>query len=237
MKPRPPADDAGEIVLANRELEWTFSWVGGGLTGTRFENKLTGRAFPFTGVRELTLVFSAALDRVAEPFLRADDFTVRAVRRTGRLGAIFILHSLAAGLEVNLHVRLEGLTRRKWIEFTNTTSRELLLLDVELDDFTLAGIATGGGSGQPIFLDDEAFAALEHPSGDNRATGHRVQLAHFPGRRLAPGASFRSHTALVSVAPAGGARAYFLDYLESRSRPRPGMIGVYTPFGINNQWG
>jgi hypothetical protein len=237
MNPRPPTNDASALELTNAQFAWRFDWAGGLLTSTGFENKLAGRATPLTATRELALVFSAALDRVAEPLLRADNFTVRAVKRTGRLAAVFTLHSAAAGLDVSLHVRLDGPTRRKWIEFTNTSGRELLLLDVELDDFTCTGAATGGGSGQPVFLDDEAFAALEHPSGDNRGTGGRVQLAHYPGRRLAPGAKFRSHTALVSVAAAGGVRAHFLDYLEARSRPRPGMIGVYTAFGINNQWG
>src|ERR1035437_9892889 len=237
MNPRPPTNDASALELTNAQFAWRFDWAGGLLTSTGFENKLAGRATPLTATRELALVFSAALDRVAEPLLRADNFTVRAVKRTGRLAAVFTLHSAAAGLDVSLHVRLDGPTRRKWIEFTNTSGRELLLLDVELDDFTCTGAATGGGSGQPVFLDEEAFAALEHPSGDNRGTGGRVQLAHYPGRRLAPGAKFRSHTALVSVAAAGGVRAHFLDYLEARSRPRPGMIGVYTAFGINNQWG
>lgn len=236
MKSRPPLPAAGEQVLANREAVWTYAWTGGRLAATGFVNQLTGRAFSLAGAGAPALVFSAALDRVAEP-VRADDFTVRAVRRTGRGGLVFTLHSAAAGLAARLQVRLEGPTRRQWLEFTNTTGRELLLLDVELDDFTLADGATGGGSGQPVFLADEAFAAIEHPSGDNRATGGRVQLAHYPGRRLAPGAKFRSHPALVSVAPAGAARAHFLAYLEARSRPRPGMIGVYTPFGINNQWG
>ena len=237
MNPRPPAHDANALELTNAQLAWRFDWAGDVLTSSGFENKLSGRVSPLTATRELALIFSAALDRVAEPLLCAEDFKVRAVKRSGRLGAVFALHSAAAGLDVNLHVRLDGPTRRKWIEFTNTTGCELLLLDVELDDFTLAGAATEGGLGQPIFVEDSAFAAMEHPTGDNRATGGRVQLGHHPGRRLAPGAKFRSHTSLVSVAAGGGARAHFLDYLEARSRPRPGMIGVYTAFGINNQWG
>ncbi len=237
MKSRPTAYDAGELELSNPQIAWCFDWTGGGLRSTGLENKLTGRTSPLTAARELALVFSSALDRVAEPLLRADNFTVRAVKRTGRLAAVFTLHSAAAGLDVNLHVKLDGPTRRKWIEFTNTTGRELLLLDVELDDFTVTGEASGGGSGQPVFLDDAAFAALEHPSGDNRAAGGHVQLGHHPGRRLAPGAKFRSHVALVSVAPAGGARAHFLSDIESKSLPRKGFVGIYTPFGINNQWG
>jgi hypothetical protein len=237
MKPRPSPLTASELVLSNPELAWAFSWNDGRLVGVSFENKLTRRAFPLSGSGELALVFSAATDRVAEPFLRADDFAVRAVRRMGRLGAVFTLHSLVAGLEAKLHVQLDGPTRRKWVELTNTAKRDLLLLDVELDDFTFAGTAAGGGSGQPVFLDDEVFAAIEHPAGENTGAAGRVRLAHFPGHRLAPRAKFRSHVALVSVAAAGQANADFLDYIQSRSRPRPKFVSTYTPFGINNQWG
>ena len=136
MNARPPAHDCSALELTNAQLAWRFDWAGGVLTSTAFENKVAGRSSPLTATRELALVFSAALDRVAEPLLRADDFTVRAVRRTGQLAAVFTLHSATAGLDVSLHVRLDGPTRRKWIEFTNTSGRELLLLDVELDDFT-----------------------------------------------------------------------------------------------------
>lgn len=237
MKSAKLAPAAGELTLGNQELGWAFRWTDGRLVSALLENKLADRGWVLTGVTELALVFSAAPDRIAEPLVRADDFIVRAVRRTGRMGAVFTLHSAATGLEVSLHVKLDGPTRRKWIEFTNNTGRDLLLLDVELDDFSIAGAATEGGAGQPVFLEDAAWAAMEHPSGDNRATGSRVQVGHHPGRRLVPGAKYRSHVALVSVAPAGEARAHFLAYVEAKSRPRRGLFGIYTPFGINNQWG
>ena len=228
---------ARELVLSNRELAWTFNRAGGRLTSVRFANRLTGRTFPLSGGCELALVFSAATDRVAEPFLRVHDFTVRAMRRTGRLGAVFTLRSPSLGLAVRLHVQLDGPTRRKWIEVSNTTGRELLLLDVELDSFTTECSTTGGGSGQPVFFGDEGFAAIEHPAGENTGAQGRVQLAHFPGHRLAPRAKFRSHVALVSVTAAGRANAHFLDYIQARSRPRRRFLSTYTPFGINNQWG
>ena len=107
----------------------------------------------------------------------------------------------------------------------------------QLDAFTTEALTTGGGSGQPVYLEDEVFAAIEFPSADNLASQGRVTLTHFPGQRLAPGAKWRSQAALVSVAPAGRANAHFLDYLEAHSRPRPPLLSVYTPFGINNQWG
>ena len=237
MKPPSSTAAQGELTLANQELGCAFRWESGRLTTALIENKLADRGWLLSSVTELALVFSAAVDRIAEPLQRVDDFVVRGVRASGRTEAVFALHSPSANLEVALHVQLEGATRRKWVELTNTTGREVLLLDVELDDFTFAGAATEGGIGQPVLLDDAGWAAMEHPSGDNRASGGRVQVGHHPGRRVAPGAKYRSHVALVSIAPAGEARAHFRSYIESKSLPRKGFFGVYTPFGINNQWG
>src|SRR4029453_16892327 len=99
--------------------------------------------------------------------------------------------------------------------------KDLLLLDVELDDFTTDGAATAGGEGQPVFVEDEVFAAIEHPAGVHAASGNRVQLAHHPGRKLAPGETFKSRVALVSVAPAGQALPAFLSYIQDKGhRPK-----------------
>jgi hypothetical protein len=223
------------LELANRHVAWQFDWSGGRLRATRFDNRASGLTFALTGARELALVLSAAPDRVAEPLRRTDSLRVRAVRRRGRDRASFDL--TAPGVSATLHVELDGPTRRKWAEITNTASREALVLDVELDDFTTEGVVAGGGPGQPVFIEDEVFAAIEHPCGDNQGRVGRVQLGHHPGRRLAPGASFRTRTALVSVAAAGGARSHFVSYLDARSvRPRK-ALSVFTPFGLNNQWG
>ena len=235
--PLPAADSTGQLELANDHLVWRFRWQDGVPGGGALVNRLTGRTTPLDGAVELTLVFSASLDQVAEPFTRVADFAVTGLRARGRQAAVVGLRSPSTGHKAHLHLELDGPTRRKWIEFENRSGRELLLLDVELDDFPYSGAITDGGAGQPLFLDGEAFAAVEHPSGENLGAEGRVRLLHHPGRRLAPGAKFRSHVALVSVAAAGAARDDFLAYLESRAQPRPGMIGIYTPFGINNQWG
>lgn len=218
------------LTLANDHLAWRVD-----ATGVTLENKLTGRRFA-VGLAP-TLVFSAAPDRIAEPLQRVADFTVQSSRRRGPGRATFTLHSATAGLAVTVHVELDGPTRRQWLEFTNLTGQDLLLLDVELERYAADEATTGGGQGQPLFLHDEAFAAVEHPSGENLLADGVVVLAHHPGKRLAPAAKFRSQVALFSVAPAGGAPDHFLDYIETHSRPRPRFVGVYTPFGINNQWG
>jgi len=103
------------------------------------------------------------------------------------------------------------------------------------------GTIAGGGQGQPLFVENEWFAAVEHPSGENLVEKDRISLIHHPGRRLKPGGSFRSHVALVSVAKPGQALNHFVSYIESKSivakHPGKPRVAIYTPFGINNQWG
>ncbi len=224
-------------TLSNRQAAWHFDWSGGTLRATRFENRLSGRQHSLTEVRELALVFSAAVDRVAEPLVRVDDFVVRRARQNRPDRAEFDLQSPTGQVAVTLHFQLDGPTRRKWVEVTSTAREEVLLLDVELDDFTPEAAVTGGGHGKPAFIADEIFAAIEHPVGDNKVTDRRLQLAHYPGRRLKPKGKFQSYVALVSVAVPGRIHAHFVDYIQARTKPRRMMMATYTPFGINNQWG
>lgn len=234
---RIPATAQRQATLSNDQIAWAFDWSDGPLRSAALENKLSGHRFVFSGGQELALNFSAALDRVAQPFLRLADFPVRAMRLADSQHAIFELESPGLNLGLALHFQLEGATRRKWIELKNETEKELLLLDVELDDLTSEGRAIGGGPGMPVWVEDELFAAIEHPAGWNRAADNRVQLAHYPGQRLLPGATFRSKVALVGVAKAGAANEQFITHLEEKGRRKKRALSVYTPLGINNQWG
>ena len=179
---------------------------------------------------------------VGEPYLQVSDFEVREVQQPNDKKVIFQLQSASQGLRVVACYELSGVTRRKWLELENTGDKELLLLDVHLDDFATSSPATEGGPGTPIFLADEAFAALEHPAGLNQGhEGHgeagRVRLRHFPGRRLPPGGKWRSHVALLGVAKAGGARDQFTSYIQEKSPRKKQALSLFTPYGINNQWG
>jgi hypothetical protein len=198
---------------------------------------LTGHRFVLSHVQELGLNFSAALDRVAEPFVRATDFEVQDAQQENATTVVFELRSRSIPIGVTMHVQLDGPTRRKWIDVKNLSDHEVLLLDVNLDDFTTAGNTSGGGNGKPLFIEDEVFAAIEHPVGVNLGQNGRVQLSHFPGKRLAPGEIFHSKVAVVSVAGKEGANAHFLSYLQARSLRPKRDLSIYTPFGMNNQWG
>src|ERR1019366_5477455 len=197
LNKQPAAALPKQLTLSNKQLAWHFDWSDGPLRGTWFDNKRTGHRFGLSDVRELGLNFSAAPGSVAQPFTRVADFEVRDARLADAQNAVFDLRPRSLPISVTLHVQLDGATRRKWIDVTNLSDHDLLLLDVNLDDFTTPGTTSGGGNGKPLFIEDEAFAAIEHPAGVNTGAGGRVELSHFPGKRLAPGAGFRSHVALV----------------------------------------
>ncbi|MEW6752707.1 MAG: hypothetical protein AB1505_17255 [Candidatus Latescibacterota bacterium] len=226
-----------EMSLRNEYLGWHLAWDEGPLRSLRFENGQSGRAFPLDGGPEVALLFSAAPDRLAEPYTRVADFAVVRAEQPSPDRATLHLHSPTAGLPLRLHYQLDGPTRRKWVTLESWSGPEALLLDVELDDFGVEAPVEGGGQGQPLLLSGEAFAAVEHPSGLNQAEGGRIRLGHCPGRRLAAGDTWQRHVALVSAAPPGEALAHFLDYIQARCRRRQRFQSVYTPFGINNQWG
>ncbi|QYM78426.1 hypothetical protein K0B96_14140 [Horticoccus luteus] len=236
-RPRVGGRPKRELTLTSDELTWRFEWTDGRLSSRSFANRLSGLRYPLSRVQELGLVFSGATDRVAEPLARVTEFAVKGVRLADVGKVTFELQASAPKLTVQMHVELDGATRRKWIEVTNRGRAELLLLDVELDDFLCGATTTGGGAGQPVFIEDEVFAAIEHPAGENTGERGRVRLAHFPGRRLRAGETWRSQVALVSGAAAGEANPHFLRYVETRSLKRPAFVSTYTPFGINNQWG
>ncbi|PWU18938.1 MAG: hypothetical protein C5B50_07940 [Verrucomicrobia bacterium] len=257
----PKGTDHG-VVLSNGCAAWHLDWSEGRLRTTWFENYLSGRRFAVSEDQEVALSFSAAADRVAQPVQRVEDFEVlearsvvgpaeaatnakagdKAVPAPGEV--VFELQSRSLAVEVRLHFQLDGPTRRKWVEVTNRAGKDLLLLDVDLDDLTTDGTVSGGGQGQPVFLEDEVFVAIEHPAGFDEANQNHIHLAHYPGKRLAPGETFVSHAALVSVAKRGGALEHFVSYIQAKSRRatrgqavRAPALSVYTPFGINNQWG
>lgn len=170
------------------------------------------------------------------PYLRVEDFEVKTVA-SNSTQAIFQLASAAAGIQASLHYELDGPTRRKWAEITNASGRELLLLDAQLDDFTTQALTSEGGAGEPVFLADEAFAALEHPAGLNQGMSGRVRLIHFPGRKLPAGDTTQTYTALVTAARPGEALDEFCNYVQTRSPRKQQPVSLYTPYGINNPSG
>lgn len=174
---------------------------------------------------------------VGKPYLRISDFEIQSVNPKTERAATFQLQSLHHPIQVAVHFELDGSTRRKQLDIKNSSAKEMLLLDVQLDDFAFNAPTSEGGLGEPVFAGQEVFCAIEHPAGINQGADGRVKMMHFPASRVAPGASARSYASLVSVAKSGQALNHFTAYIQEKSPRKKRAIAIYDPFGINNQWG
>jgi hypothetical protein len=132
----------------------------------------------------------------------------------------------------NYQVRRGDPIVRKRVEVRSRVDAPRRLLDVDVEDFELDGAATDGGVGQPVFVDDAAYCALEHPTGVNQGLGGAVRLRHFPGVTLTPGQTFTSKEALFGVAGSEGAGAAFRAYVRRNGRRRPAWVRIYDPLGL-----
>jgi hypothetical protein len=182
-------------------------------------------------------VLSDQFVSVGEPYHTLNSLEVRGLTVEKQNKAIFDLGHPALNVAISVCYELDGPVRRKWIEVTNKSSEKLLLLDVEVDDFSVDAPMSEGGVGEPILIDDQVFCALEHPAALNQGNAGKVKLMHFPAKSLSPGESTRSSVSLLAVAHAGKATEQFLDYLQGHSPRKKKMISIFDPFGVNNQWG
>ena len=174
---------------------------------------------------------------VGDPLLALSDFQIQGLTVESQKKAIFDLISPSFNLALSLCYELDGPARRKWVEVTNHTGHELLLLDAVLDDFS-AGFSTSGGEiGEPILVDEGVFAAMEHPAGLNQGHSGKIKLMHFPAKALPPGEAMNTATSLVAMTSKGKALEDFLSYIQDRSPRKKKAVAIFDPFGITNQWG
>ena len=165
----------------------------------------------FEGVREEILdryIFEGRLcDQfisVGEPYLRVSDFKLNHWRQEGtgeRPGYVFELSNSAQELDLTVHYQLDDFVRRKWLEIKNTSTRDRLLLDVDVDEFATSASTTEGDMGFPVIVGKELFCAIEHPAGVSQGISGRVRLRHFPGKKLRAGESLTSKVSIVGVGP------------------------------------
>jgi len=174
---------------------------------------------------------------VGRPHLHLTDFELQGEKQASETQTVFELRSASQPVRLLAHYELDGPTRRKWLEITNQGSKQLLLLDIQLDSLTMRKPTSEGGQGEPVLVNEEAFCAIEHPAGVNQGGDGQVRALHFPARLLKPGDTTRSFTSLASVAKPGQALEHFISYIQQRSPRKQKAIGIYDPFGINNQWG
>jgi hypothetical protein len=175
---------------------------------------------------------------IGEPYLRLSRFELRESHQTGPEKLSFVLEDAAHQILVTAHYELDNFLRRKRLEIHNQSAHPVLLLDVEMDTFRTEGQSEEGGHGKPVFLDRQAFCAVEHPAGINQGSAGEVRLWHCPGRSIAPGETLRTLSSVVAAAPPNRALEQFHNYLQANSpRRHKGRVSIFTCFGTNNQWG
>ena len=105
---------------------------------------------------------------------------------------------------------------RKFVEVKNLNDKPHRLLNVRLGTYRTDAKTSDGEQGFPVYLNDEFFMSLAHPSGWAIGDGGVVKLRHYPGVSIAPGKTFACMETVLGVSPAG-ARAEAIP----RLRPRP----------------
>jgi len=138
----------------------------------------------------------------------------------------------------------------KWVEVIHRGGQPTRLLNLVLGRFPVGKAKSEGGDrGFPLYLDQDFFLSIAHPAGfahlepgagkmpalPATPIGRDVVLRQYPGAILNQGDTFHSMEALYGVAPKGGARKLFVDYVRSR------MIRVRNghdkPFAILEAFG
>ncbi|MGA7701064.1 MAG: hypothetical protein WCB27_15750, partial [Thermoguttaceae bacterium] len=124
---------------------------------------------------------------------------------------------------------------RKFVEVKNLDDKPHRLLNVRLGTYRTDAKTSDGEQGFPVYLNDEFFMSLAHPSGWAIGNDGLVQLRHYPGAWIAPGKTFACMETVLGVSPAGAARKQFVDYVRSRMRRvvrgHVGPYGVFSNFG------
>jgi hypothetical protein len=125
----------------------------------------------------------------------------------------------------------------KFIEVRNQSPRERRLMNVRLGDYQTDTSVSDGEQGFPVYLGDDCFMGLAHPSGWAMGQDGHVLLRQYPGKRLAPDERFQCMETVLGAAKAGEARQTFLAHVRSRSRrvlrghDKP--YAIYDSFGAN----
>jgi len=130
-----------------------------------------------------------------------------------------------------------GPVLHKSIAVQNLSARERRLMNVRLGDYQTDGAVSDGEQGFPVYLGDDCFMSVAHPSGWAMGQDAHVLLRQYPGKVLAPDERFQCMEVVLGAAKAGEARATFLEHLRGRSRrvlrghDKP--YAIYDTFGAN----
>lgn len=128
--------------------------------------------------------------------LRGDEISVRVTYRWN-------------GVEPVLH---------KSAEIQNAGSSEVRVMNVRLGTYSTGLAVSEGEQGFPVYIGDQFFASVAHPSGWAIGQAGEVRLKQYPGRKLRPGERLASMETVLGVAAVGEARRRFREHIVSRMR-------------------
>jgi len=241
-----PLED-GSYTVANDRIAWRIEVSNGVLATTMIENLGTGERLALAGDDFVLRVGSASaigwgndFQKPGEsypPLIVRDAVLVTPSRcrpqmlvrgwRTWR----FILYE--PWLNCTVELAFEAKRGAPWLHrrlrLASCATNVLLAIDGAVQARWQAGATPGlGGLGQPLFLDDTWFLALEHPCALNLFTNGCVLLQQFPGTRFgADGVELEP--LVVGTAAKGAVRDVATRYVRSIALP-------LRPLTLYNTW-
>ena len=209
-----------------------------GLRAESWENRLTGRTVSLGGGPELEVDIGLPGGPVQTPQWQVSGPMVEK-GTTGRNSEVaFQLTARQPALSALVTYRwdAEQPILRKLVQITNAGREKIdRLLNVRLGSYRTGAEVFGDQRGFPVYLNDEFFVGLAHPSGWATGENGEISLRQHPGVRLASGAKFQCMETVYGVGETAEARNTFLAHLRSRMRrvvrghDKP--YAIFEPFG------
>ena len=202
-----------------------------GLRAESLENRLTGEVLSLGNGAEVELDIGESGKSGSTVKLHVVDLPEQVQSLNGK--TVFRLEAEDAKISVLVKYHWDATqpVLRKFVEIINDEQQPLnRLLNVRLGTYTTDAHKVSGrlnpdraqvsvGSyGFPIFLNEEFFIGIAHPTGWVTNNGKEVSLCQYPGKILSPGEAFMCMEAVYGVAGSGDARKAFLAHLTSRMR-------------------
>ena len=161
-------------------------------------------------------------------------------KREGEAGEFMVtLRADAPALSVLVTYRWNtaGPVLHKFAEIRNAGRSEVRVMNVRLGTYATGLAVSEGEQGFPVYIRDQFFASVAHPSGWAIGQDGTVCLRQYPGRKLRPGERLACMEAVLGVAAVGEARRRFIEHIVSRMRRvRRGHDRPYAIFDSFGSW-
>jgi len=209
-----------------------------GLRAESWENRLTGRSVSLGGGPELEVDIGLPDGPTQTPEWHVSQPMVEKRTTGGNREVAFQLTATQPALSALVTYRwdAEQPVLRKFVQITNAGQGEIdRLLNVRLGSYRTNAEVSGAQRGFPVYLNDEFFISLAHPSGWAAGENGEISLRQHPGVKLASGGEFQCMETVYGVGETGQARKTFLAHLRSRMRrvvrghDKP--YAIFEPFG------